>query len=90
MVDKPLTHREILDLWRDFAPGRSQRFFALLADDLGIPRQTVWQWHARGLIPGWRWPAVIEAVERRFGRTLTYAELDAALARTYKTRSEAA
>jgi hypothetical protein len=90
MVDTPLTHRQILDLWRDFAPGRSQRFFALLGSDLGVHRKVVRQWYLRERIPRWHWPALIEAVERRFGRVLTENDLEAGFERNDKTRSEAA
>lgn len=77
MLKKCLSHREILALWREFAPSRQLRFIALLAADLGEKKSCVRQWYHRGKIPPKHWPRLIVAVQRRFGIALAMQDLGA-------------
>lgn len=52
-----------------------------LARDMGVPLSRARQWLRRDFLPPWYWPHLVDVVEQRFQRTITYRQLVEAAAK---------
>jgi hypothetical protein len=57
---------QIFTLWPDAS---------VLAGDMGVPRNRARQWINRSYLPPWYWPRLVDVVEQRFSRIVTYRQL---------------
>lgn len=71
MADDFRSHRQVLELWRRLAPGKSRRFYAALASDLGLPAQNVARWYYRNSVPPKYWSRILDLAEQRFKVVIT-------------------
>lgn len=69
MTVHPTLFTEIFALW----PNEFQAM--RIGSDMGVPRGRAQQWINRDYIPPWYWPRLVDVVEQRFGRVITYRQL---------------
>lgn len=66
MTVHPTLFTEIFELWND-----SEQ----LARDMGVPNNRARQWLNRGYVPLWYWQRLVDVVEQKFNRVVTYRQL---------------
>lgn len=69
MIVQKMTFPDIFQLWDGHESGAS------MASDMGMPANRVLHWKKRHFIPPWYWPQLVEVIEQRFGRMITYRQL---------------
>lgn len=84
MIEPPVTHRKIIELWKQVAP---RDWFSACGVDMAtdgnvrVWKERVRQWRDRDSIPPKYWPRLIDVVEARFGILITARQLMLAAAR---------
>lgn len=68
-------HNDVLDLWRARAERDGRGFYALLAEDMQLPRSRVRMWYERDSVPPKYWPRLIALARKRFRVSVTPTEL---------------